>query len=133
MLKSRAVGLCVLVLAGAISVGTVGCQRTGTGTAAGTPKFDTPFQAVLLDTGLVYFGKISGMDTPYPVLREVYYIQQTTDPKTRQVSSVLVRRGNEWHGPSLTVLNARHIVMIEPVGAGSKVAQLIAQQQQQQK
>jgi len=130
MLKLHAVNLCLLGLAGAMAVGTVGCTRTGTGTAPGTPKFDTPFQAVLLDTGLVYYGKISGMDTPYPVLRDVYYVQQTTDPKTKEVSSVLVRRDNEWHGPLLTFLNARHIVLIEPVGTGSKVAQLIAQQQQ---
>jgi len=126
MLKLRAVGLSVLCLAGAV---IVGCARPDAGTAAAAPKFDTPFQAVLLDTGLVYYGRITGLDTPYPMLRDVYYIQQTTDPQTKQVSNVLVRRGNEWHGPAWTVLNARHIVLVEPVGAGSKVAQLIAQQQ----
>jgi hypothetical protein len=34
------------------------------------------------------------------------------------------------HSPSMTVLNARHIVLVEPVGANSKVAQLIAEDQQ---
>ncbi|HEY7333433.1 MAG TPA: hypothetical protein VH639_01020 [Bryobacteraceae bacterium] len=96
------------------------------------PKFDTQYQAVLLDTGLVYYGKISGLGTDYPVLRDVYYVQQTTDPQTKQVSNVLVRRGNEWHSPDMTVLNSRHIVLIEPVGANSKLAQMIAQEQSKQ-
>jgi len=37
--------------------------------------------------------------------------------------------GKEWHGPVYTVLNARHIAMIEPISANSKVAELIAQQE----
>jgi hypothetical protein len=93
---------------------------------AGLPRFDVPFQAVLLDTGLVYYGKVSGLGGPYPVLRDVYYIQTSTDPQTKQVNNVLIRRGNEFHGPEFTVLSARHIVMIEPVGSNSRVAQLIA-------
>jgi ABC-type xylose transport system permease subunit len=96
---------------------------------ASAPRFDVPFQTVLLDSGQVYFGRISGLGTDYPVLRDVYYIQSTTNPETKQVSNVLIRRGNEWHGPDFTVVNARHIVMIEPVGANSKVAQLIAEQE----
>jgi hypothetical protein len=129
MLSMRAVAMlaiCLFVAFGA------GCGRS-TSAAAGAPQFDTPYQAVLLDTGLVYYGKISGLDTAYPVLRDVYYIQQSTDPQSKQVSNVLIRRGNEFHGPSMTVLNVRHIVMVEPVGTNSKVAQLIAEQQQKQK
>jgi|SRR6202162_1769865 hypothetical protein len=93
------------------------------------PHFDVPFQAVLLDSGQVYFGKISGLGTPFPVLREVYYIQSATNPETKQVSNILIRRGNEWHGPESTVLNARHIIMVEPISTTSKVAQLIAEQE----
>ena len=121
------------VLGGSILIGAAtlmsGCGRSGSVKASGVPTFDTPYQAVLLDTGLVYYGKITGLDTDYPAQHDVYYIQQTTDEKTKQVSSILVRRGNEWHGPAMTVLNARHIVLIEPVGANSKVAQLIAEDQ----
>jgi hypothetical protein len=104
-----------------------GCSTTAK--ATGIPTFDTQYQAVLLDTGLVYYGKISGLDTDYPTLRDVYYIQQSTDPETKKTNNVLIRRGNEWHGPSLTVLNSKHIVLVEPVGATSKVAQLIAAEQ----
>ena len=104
-----------------------------TSSGAGVPRFNVPFQTVLLDSGQVYFGKISGLGTDYAVIHDVYYIQSTTNPETKQVSNVLIRRGNEWHGPDFTVVNARHIVMIEPVGANSKVAQLIAEQEQKKK
>jgi hypothetical protein len=97
------------------------------------PSFSTPFQAVLLDTGQVYYGKLEGLGTDYPVLREVYYIQTGTDPQTKQTTSVLIRRGKEWHGPEFTVLNAGHIALIEPVSADSKVAGLIADQEKQGK
>jgi hypothetical protein len=48
------------------------------------------------------------------------------DPNTKQTSSVLIRRGKEWHGPDFMVLNARHVLLIEPVTEGSRVAHLIA-------
>ena len=124
MTKLRATGLAAaIVLAALLIVAAAGCG----------PTFNTPYQAVLLDTGSVYYGKISGLNTDYPTLRDVYYVQQSTDPQTKQVNNVLVRRGNEWHGPSMTVLNSRHIVLVEPVGPNSKVAQLIAAEESKEK
>jgi len=122
MLKSLAV-LAVGLVVGALG----GWYLTSLRSVA--PRFNAPFQTILLDSGQVYYGKISGLGTPYPVIRDVYYIQSTTNPQTKQVSNILIRRGNEWHGPDFTVVSARHIVMIEPVGANSKVAQLIAEQE----
>jgi hypothetical protein len=133
MTKLRAVGFAAaIILAALLIVAGAGCSMTSA-RATGMPTFDTPYQAVLLDTGLVYYGKISGLDTDYPTLRDVYYVQQSTDPQTKQVNNVLIRRGNEWHGPSLTVLNSKHIVLVEPVGTNSKVAQLIAAEEAKQK
>jgi hypothetical protein len=100
---------------------------------ASGPAFDTPYQAVLLDTGQVYYAKVEGLGTPFPVLHDVYYVQSSTDPLTKEVKNVLIRRGKELHGPTETVVNARHVVMVEPIGPSSKVAELIAQQQSQQK
>lgn len=93
------------------------------------PTFDTTYQAVLLDNGLSYYGKLSRLNTPYPLMTDVYYIVRNVDPKTKQVSFKLVKRGNELHAPTETYLNAKHIVMIEPVGANSQVARLIAESQ----
>ena len=89
-------------------------------------KFTTPYQAVLLTNGSVYYGKIEGLGEPYPILRDVFYIQTAVDQNTKQTNNVLIRRGKEWHGPDYMVLNAHHILLVEPVTAGSRVAQLIA-------
>jgi hypothetical protein len=89
-------------------------------------KFETDYQAVLLINGSVYFGKLEGYGTKFPVLRDVYYVQSGTNPETKQVTNVLVKRGKELHGPDRMYLNPIQIILVEPVGRDSKVAQLIA-------
>ena len=88
-------------------------------------QFDSPYQAVLLDNGSVYFGKLAGLGTPYPVLTEVYYVQNAVNQQTKQQTNVLIQRGQEWHSPDRMILNANHIVFVEPVGKSSRVAALI--------
>jgi hypothetical protein len=83
------------------------------------------YSAVFLDSGAVFFGQLSGYGTRNPVLTNVFYVQSVTDPQTKQTSNVLVKRGKEWHGPDKMTLNDRHILFIEPVTAGSQVANLI--------
>jgi hypothetical protein len=91
-------------------------------------QFETPFQAVLLTNGSVYFGHLSGYGGHSPVLTDVYYIVSQTNPETKQVNNVLVKRGKELHEPDRMYLNPNQILFVEPVGTNSKVAQLIAQQ-----
>ena len=91
----------------------------------------TPYQAVLLSNGSAYFGKLEGLGTPFPVLRDVFYVQSTQDPNTKQVSNILVKRGKEWHSPDRMILNSNMIVLVEPVNTASRVAQLIAQAKNQ--
>jgi hypothetical protein len=93
-------------------------------------SFSTPYQAVLLTSGAAYFGKLEGYGTPRPILKEVYYIVSQTNPETKQTSNVLVRRGKELHEPGDMYLNPNQILCVESVGPNSKVAQLIAQQNQ---
>jgi hypothetical protein len=88
-------------------------------------QFPTPYQAVLLSNGSVYFGKLAGYGSTRPVLTEVYYIVSQTDPETKKVSNMLVKRGKELHGPDRMYLNANQILFVEPVGPSSKVANLI--------
>lgn len=90
-------------------------------------QFPTPFQAVLLTNGAVYFGHLQGYGTHQPVLTEVYYVVTQTNPETKQSSNVLIKRGKELHEPDRMYLNPQQILFVEPVGANSKVAQLIAQ------
>jgi hypothetical protein len=90
-------------------------------------EMSTPYQAVLLSNGSAYFGRLEGLGTDYPVLREVYYVQSVQNPETKQVSNILVKRGKEWHAPDRMILNENMIVFVEPVNPGSRVAQLIEQ------
>jgi len=91
----------------------------------GSTTFPTPYQAVLLSNGAVYYGKLAGYGSPHPMLTDVFYILSKTDPDSKQVTNVLVKRGKELHGPDRMYLNASQIVFVEPVGSNSKVAQLI--------
>jgi hypothetical protein len=87
--------------------------------------FNTEYQAVLLDNGQAFFGKLENVDSPFPVLKDVFYIQRMVNKDTNQVTNTLVKRGNEWHEPDSMNINARHIILIEPVKPGSRVDVLI--------
>jgi hypothetical protein len=90
-------------------------------------QFTTPYQAVLLTNGSVYFGHLQDYGGPNPVLTDVFYVVSQTDPDTKQVKSSLIKRGKEPHEPDRMYLNPNQIVFVETVGTNSKVAQLIAQ------
>ena len=102
--------------------GLTACDRQGREKG---PEITTPYSAVLLDNNQLYYGKLANAGSSFPELTDVYYIQSQANQETKAVTSVLVRRGAEWHGPDRMFLNERHIILIEPVGTGSKVAQLI--------
>jgi hypothetical protein len=117
-MKQRWIALSLLMFIAVIVM--AGCAAPPTAVT-----FTTPYQAVLLSNKSVYYGKLAGFGTPNPVLTEVFYIVSQTNPETKQVSNMLVKRGKELHGPDRMYLNASSIVFVEPVGADSKVAQLI--------
>jgi hypothetical protein len=89
------------------------------------PGFNTEYQAVFMDNGQVFFAKIENPGGSYPLLRDVFYIGRQTSPDGKEVKNILVKRGNEWHGPEYMYVNKQHIVVIEPVSTSSRVAQLI--------
>ena len=91
-------------------------------------KFTTPYQAVLLTNGSVYFGKLQGYGGPTPELTQVYYVVSQSNPETKQVTNSLIRRGQELHKPDRMYINPRQILFVEPVGTDSRVAQLIKEQ-----
>jgi len=92
--------------------------------------FTTPYQAVLLVNGSVYFGHLQNYGSRHPILVDVYYVVSQTNPETKQTSNVLVKRGKELHAPDRMYLNPSQILFVEPVGVDSKVAQLIEQAEQ---
>lgn len=122
------VSLFVLVFA-ALLVSGCGQATSNVQVPASAAINSQSYYAVLLTNGSVYFGKLEGFGSPWPVLRDVFYVQAgPVDPNTKQQSGmVLVHRGHELHGPDRMILNEKSIVFIEPVGADSRVAQLIKQ------
>ncbi len=88
-------------------------------------RFGTPYQAVLLSNGQVYYGRLEGFGTARPLMTEVYYVQSSANPQTREQTNILLKRGREWHGPDRMYLNPSQILLVEPVGPDSKVAELI--------
>jgi hypothetical protein len=117
-LKTQIASFVALVLLAGLTACDRGHRQRG-------PEITTPYASVLLDNGNLYYGKLVNAGSSFPELTDVYYIQSQVNQETKAVTSVLVRRGNEWHGPDRMFLNDRHIVLIEPVGTNSKVAQLI--------
>jgi hypothetical protein len=75
----------------------------------------------------VYYGKLANAGSDYPELTDVYYIHGQVNQDTKAVSNILIPLGNELHGPDRMIINSHHIILIEPVGTNSKVAQLIAE------
>jgi hypothetical protein len=105
--------------------------------AAGTscghrpPKFDTEYQVVVFTNGQVMIGRLEGLDTKYPVLREAYSVQvvpANDQSNPRNVNTMLVSRSREAHAPAFTVLVPRNILLIEPVTKGSRMEDLIARE-----
>jgi len=120
----RILSAVLLLVAVVLLAGAAGWWARGT--AVG-PRLDTTYQAVVLTNGQVYYGKLQGLGSAYPVMTDVYYVQTGIDPATKQTKSVLLKRGNEWHSPDRVLLSARQILMVEPVTSGSRVAHLIAE------
>ena len=117
------VGLAAVVIAAALSVIAYEDVR-----GRGLPELSTPYHAVALTNGQVFFGRIESLGTEYTVLRDVFYIQSRQNPDTKAVANVLIKRGGEWHAPDRMILNRQQVLLIEPVKEDSQVAKLIAEQ-----
>ena len=102
------------------------------GCSGDKPSFSVEYQAVFMNNGQVYFGKMERTGSSYPLLRDVYYIGRETSPDGKEVRNILIKRGNEWHGPDYMYINAAQIALIEPVSPNSRVAMLIKEAKNQQ-
>jgi hypothetical protein len=106
---------------------TIFSLTQGCGSGAGSQKISlqTEYQAVFLGNGQVFFGKAeTGPD--YVTLKDVFYIQSQVNPENKQqVRNILIKRGQELHGPDLMYISKAHVVLIEPVSSESQVAKLI--------
>ncbi len=88
------------------------------------------FQAVFLDNGQTYFGRIDSRKGEFYRLTDVYYLDLRQNPQDTSIPASelkLVKLGGEVHGPDNYMdINKEHILFIEDLTPQSKVAQAIA-------
>ncbi|MBI5235630.1 MAG: hypothetical protein HY886_05210 [Deltaproteobacteria bacterium] len=105
-----------------------GCN-SGRDGGQGALKLDTEYQAVLLDNGQAYFGKVEQTGGDFIRLKDVFYIQSRVDKDKKLTANVLIKRGaQEWHSPDSMLINSKHVIFMEPVSPSSKVGQLIKEE-----
>ena len=91
----------------------------------------TRYQAVFLTNNQVYFGKLSGLGSGYPTLRDIYYLRvtqnlQPINPNAPQQQLQLVKLGGELHGPEDAMrINRAQILFVEDLKADSQVVNAI--------
>lgn len=89
------------------------------------------YQAVFLNNGQVYFGKLKGFYTDRPYLTDVYYIQAAdgtaADANKEQANTQkLIKLGKEIHGPeNKLILNKDSVLFVENLTDNSEVVKVI--------
>ncbi len=110
------------------------------GKAGGEEKFvkDDKLQAVFLNGGQVYFGKVTHLNSQYMRLANIYYLRvnQQVQPDANAQQSAndisLVKLGCELHGPEDSmVINREQIIFWENLKDDGQVAEAVANYVQQ--
>lgn len=90
-------------------------------------------QAVFLNGGQVYFGKISELNSKFLVMNNIYYLRvnQAVQPDAKSTTSnndvSLVKLGCELHGPQdQMVINQEQIIFWENLKTDGQVAKAVA-------
>ncbi len=98
-----------------------------------TTVADGTYQAVFLDNGQVYFGRLQDRDGDFFRLTDVYYLEFRQNPQAGEAGPAsdadasLVKLGSELHGPEDAMdINREHILFIEELKGDSKVSKAIA-------
>ncbi len=97
---------------------------------------NSKLQAVFLNTGQVYFGKIKTLNSKYFVVKDIYYLQTSSGSTAATASSntsvSLVKLGCELHEPyDQMVINATQVTFWENLQDNGQVAKAVATFQKQ--
>lgn len=86
---------------------------------------ENAWQAVFLENGQVYFGKLAERGPEYVSLTDVYYLKEASDLQNSNLN--LVKLGGELHGPEDTIyIRKDSITFWENMKESSRVVQAIA-------
>lgn len=115
--------LCILLISGGIFYAT----RSGSNdlTQSGSPS-GSDYQAVFLDNGQVYFGKLDQTSKERYFLTDVFYLQAGSVGVDQSANLSLTKLGSEAHGPEDKMqINPDHVLFIETMKEDSKVVSAI--------
>lgn len=139
------VNVLVLVLVAIVLFGLIILMVRGNGSSgvsAENKYVDTSkMQAVFLNGGQVYFGKISALNEKYMKVGDIYYLrvnqqvqpnQQSANTSAAQNDISLVKLGCELHGPQDEMLiNRDQIIFWENLKDDGQVAKAVAEYKKQ--
>ena len=99
-----------------------------------SPIDSSRYQAVFLNNGQVYFGKLRQYHTASPQLDDVYYFQNAqnaeANPAAANTDQVLIKLGDEIHKPdNKLILNRDSILFVENLSDDSEVVKRIKNNQ----
>jgi len=94
---------------------------------------NSQLQAVFLNGGQVYFGKISVINSRYVTMNNIYYLRVNQQVQPNQATDAsndvsLVKLGCELHGPEdQMIINAEQVVFWENLKSDGQVAKAVEQ------
>ena len=96
------------------------------------------WQAIFLDNGHIYFGKIATVNKAEIEIREIYYLQESNTGKHTPSGEIpeeytLIKLGNEVHAPTdRMVVNRGHVLFTERLAEDGKVLEAVRAYKAQQ-
>ncbi len=137
--KMRFVSLTLLVSGAILLIALIAYMVLGVGAATENKNLDkTKLQAVFLNGGQVYFGKIKDLNEKYLSMDSIYYLRVNQSVQPNQATSTnsndvsLVKLGCELHGPQdRMVINREQVIFWENLKDDGQVAKAVATYKEQ--
>ncbi len=132
--------LAIVLILAALTFMVYYANRGLAGLSADSAVKAKQYQAVFLTNGQVYFGKVSGTDSSYVKLTDIYYlqVQQSVQPTNNNSSNnnnqqvSLAKLGGELHGPEdVMYISRQQVLFWENLKDDGKVVKAIKDYQAQ--
>ncbi len=134
--RSLRIVTAILLISSALLVGAIALYL-GTSSSANQARYvDTgKYQAVFLNGGQVYFGKIRALNSKYVTLDNIYYLRVNQQVQPNQTNSStaaqdvsLAKLGCELHGPTdVMVINQSQVLFWENLKDDGQVVKAITE------
>jgi len=127
VIQRALLGAAALLVAIAVVIGIVAAVRSlGAKDSLASAINSSEYQAVLLNNGQIYFGKLSAPGGDFYYLRHVYYLTESSTRTGKPLRS-LAKLTNDVHGPEdFMAINRGQIVYMENLSPSGQASRLLA-------